>query len=63
MAEIEHFVDPRCKDHPKFFKVENLKILLYSACNQMDGQPASLVNIGDAVEKVSKVISLIQDNS
>lgn len=51
MAEIEHFVDPRCKDHPKFPKVENLGLLLYSACNQMDGQPASLVTIGEAVQK------------
>lgn len=52
MAEIEHFVDPRCKDHPKFSKVENLSILLYSACNQMDGQAASYIKIGDAVQKV-----------
>lgn len=51
MAEIEHFVDPRCKDHSKFSKVENLNILLYSACHQMDGEPPSLVTIGEAVKK------------
>lgn len=53
MAEIEHFVDPRCKDHLKFSKVENLAILLYSACNQMDGQPACLTALGEAVKKVT----------
>ncbi|XP_054712516.1 glycine--tRNA ligase-like [Uloborus diversus] len=51
MAEIEHFVDPRCKDHPKFNKVQDLKLTLYSACNQMDGAAAVLTSIGDAVKK------------
>ncbi|KFM58098.1 Glycine--tRNA ligase, partial [Stegodyphus mimosarum] len=51
MAEIEHFVDSRHKEHPKFIKVKNLKLMLYSACNQMDGVPAVLTTIGDAVEK------------
>ncbi|XP_035207328.1 glycine--tRNA ligase-like [Stegodyphus dumicola] len=51
MAEIEHFVDARHKEHPKFIKVKDLKLMLYSACNQMDGVPAVLTTIGDAVEK------------
>lgn len=50
MAEIEHFVDPANKDHPKFNSVRNIQLLLYSACDQMDGQPPKLVKIGDAVE-------------
>lgn len=51
MAEIEHFVDPSDKAHPKFASVKNLELVLYSACNQMDGQPAQTTTIGEAVEK------------
>ncbi|KAL1430058.1 hypothetical protein MTO96_015538 [Rhipicephalus appendiculatus] len=51
MAEIEHFVDPSDKAHPKFASVKNLEMVLYSACNQMDGQPAQKITIGHAVEK------------
>ncbi|GIZ03289.1 glycine--tRNA ligase [Caerostris extrusa] len=51
MAEIEHFVDPRYKEHPKFKQVQNLKLTLYSACNQMNGESAFISTIGDAVEK------------
>lgn len=38
MAEIEHFVDPTHKDHPKFESVKDLNLVLYSACDQMDGE-------------------------
>lgn len=51
MAEIEHFVDPRCKDHPKFADVENLTLTLYSACHQMDGKSPELMTIGDSIRK------------
>ncbi|XP_055376487.1 glycine--tRNA ligase [Condylostylus longicornis] len=51
MAEIEHFCDPNKKDHPKFVDVRSRKILLYSACNQMDGKSAEIVPIGEAVDK------------
>jgi len=50
MAEIEHFCDPNDKSHPKFSKVASTELVLYSACNQMDGQPATTVTIGDAVK-------------
>jgi len=50
MAEIEHFCDPSDKSHPKFEKVSSTELVLYSACNQMDGQPATVVKIGDAVK-------------
>lgn len=33
MAEIEHFVDPNIKDHPKFNSVADLKLPLLSAEN------------------------------
>lgn len=36
MAEIEHFVDPQDKTHPKFMSVSHLKLPLFSACNQVD---------------------------
>jgi glycyl-tRNA synthetase len=50
MAEIEHFCDPNLKDHPKFADVADYEMILYSACNQMDGQSASRIKIGDAVK-------------
>lgn len=49
MAEIEHFCDPDDKSHPKFKTVENINMLLYSACNQMEGMRAQHVTIGEAV--------------
>ncbi|EFN67695.1 Glycyl-tRNA synthetase [Camponotus floridanus] len=49
MAEIEHFCDPSDKSHPKFKTVEDISMLLYSACNQMDGIRAQDITIGDAV--------------
>ncbi|VDD87922.1 unnamed protein product [Enterobius vermicularis] len=53
MCEIEHFVDPNNKQHPKFPKVRDYKVLLFSACNQMDGKSAQETTIGDAVgEKI-----------
>lgn len=53
MAEIEHFCDPNEKTHPKFENVKDTVMLLYSACNQMDGKSASPITIGEAVECVS----------
>jgi glycyl-tRNA synthetase len=34
MAEIEHFVDPENKKHPKFDRVREIKLPLFSAKNQ-----------------------------
>ncbi|KAG7212729.1 hypothetical protein KM043_012996 [Ampulex compressa] len=51
MAEIEHFCDPSDKSHPKFNTLKDISMLLYSACNQMDGKSAEYVKIGDAVAK------------
>lgn len=50
MAEIEHFCDPNDKAHPKFDTVQDVTLMLYSACNQMDGKSAEAVKIGDAVK-------------
>ncbi|KAL1491711.1 hypothetical protein ABEB36_012268 [Hypothenemus hampei] len=49
MAEIEHFCDPNDKTHPKFESVKNVELVLYSACNQMSGEAAERITIGDAV--------------
>jgi glycyl-tRNA synthetase len=54
MAEIEHFVDATDKSHPKFSDIENVEVTLYSAKNQVSGQPTETVKIGDAVK--SKLI-------
>nr|BAN20718.1 hypothetical protein [Riptortus pedestris] len=50
LAEIEHFCDPSDKSHPKFKTVQDTKILLYSACDQMDGKSPSVLTIGEAVK-------------
>ncbi|CAD7086037.1 unnamed protein product [Hermetia illucens] len=49
MAEIEHFCDPNEKSHKKFSTVKDIKILLYSACDQMDGKSPKEVQLGEAV--------------
>ncbi|XP_078521406.1 glycine--tRNA ligase [Lissotriton helveticus] len=51
MAEIEHFVDPKEKVHPKFELVADLNILLYSSKAQISGESASIMRLGDAVEQ------------
>lgn len=53
MSEIEHFVDPADKSHPKFSNVEDVEVVLYSAKNQVSGQPPETFKIGDAVRTVS----------
>ncbi|XP_028425008.1 glycine--tRNA ligase [Perca flavescens] len=51
MAEIEHFVDPNDKIHPKFSNVADLDILLFSSKAQTSGQSAHIMRLGDAVEQ------------
>ncbi|XP_053322804.1 glycine--tRNA ligase [Spea bombifrons] len=51
MAEIEHFVDPSEKNHPKFQNVADLNILLYSSKAQLSGESAQKMRLGDAVEQ------------
>ncbi|TKR77348.1 hypothetical protein L596_018343 [Steinernema carpocapsae] len=50
MCEIEHFVDPEEKSYPKFSKVKDVELMLFSACNQMDGKGATKMSVGAAVE-------------
>ncbi|TXG49025.1 hypothetical protein EZV62_024900 [Acer yangbiense] len=51
LAEIEHFVDPEDKSHPKFSKVANLEILMFPREDQMSGQYARNIPLGEAVSK------------
>ena len=52
LAEIEHFVDPEDKSHPKYFEVVNLEFLMFPREEQMSGQSAKKIRLGDAVSKV-----------
>ena len=58
MAEIEHFCDPVDKSHPKFVDVADVNVVLYSACNQMDGMPPERLTIGEAVRTVGCTVIL-----
>ncbi|XP_067928852.1 glycine--tRNA ligase-like isoform X2 [Watersipora subatra] len=51
LAEIEHFVDPDDKAHPKFDDVQQVELPLLSACNQMDGKSPVSIAVGEAVSK------------
>lgn len=58
MAEIEYFLDPNKKTHPKFADVAHIEVCLYSAKNQENDESPQFVKIGDAVHKVSVVSPL-----
>eukprot|EP00040_Diaphanoeca_grandis_P010787 m.55273 g.55273 ORF g.55273 m.55273 type:complete len:743 (+) comp22044_c0_seq1:222-2450(+) len=49
MAEIEHFVDPSDKTHPKFKTVADLVLPFLSSNNQEQGRPLVHKTIGEAV--------------
>ncbi|KAI8998198.1 hypothetical protein BC832DRAFT_532888 [Gaertneriomyces semiglobifer] len=51
MAEIEHYVDPLKKDHPRFAEVRDIVVPLYSATNQEAAAGPVKMSIGEAVEK------------
>ena len=49
LAEIEFFVDPLKKDHPKFKTVADLELPLYTGDDQEHGRPLKPMRLGDAV--------------
>nr|DAD30401.1 TPA_asm: hypothetical protein HUJ06_009252 [Nelumbo nucifera] len=51
LAEIEHFVDPDDKSHPKYNEVVNLEFLMFPREEQMSGQSAKRMCIGEAVSR------------
>uniref|UniRef100_A0A7S2K6A6 glycine--tRNA ligase n=1 Tax=Zooxanthella nutricula TaxID=1333877 RepID=A0A7S2K6A6_9DINO len=48
-AEIEYFVKPTDKRHPKFAGIKKTKLLLFSSDRQLKAEPHEEVTIGDAV--------------
>lgn len=48
-AEIEHFVDPRCKDHPKFASIADMKVNLYGREQQLTTFEPEMMELGEAV--------------
>jgi len=54
MAEVEYFVDPQEKARfPKFDNLRDMKVSLFSACNQMDGKSPEMKTLDSAVKEVS----------
>ncbi|GKU92916.1 hypothetical protein SLEP1_g6573 [Rubroshorea leprosula] len=51
LAEIEHFVDPEHKEHPKYCEVENLEFLMFPREEQMSGQSAKKIRLAVAVSE------------
>ncbi|TQD79415.1 hypothetical protein C1H46_035022 [Malus baccata] len=51
LAEIEHFVDPEDKSHPKFAEVAELEFLMFPRELQMSGESAKTIRLGEAVAK------------
>ena len=50
-AEIEHFLDPLDKSHPKFKIVKDVKIKFYTCEAQMAGTDMQHITVGEALEK------------
>jgi len=50
-AEIEHFLDPLDKSHPKFKNVKDVKIKFYTCEAQMAGTDMQHITVGEALEK------------
>jgi glycyl-tRNA synthetase (class II) len=59
MAEIEHFVDPLKKSHPRFNEVKDTKLRLLDQSIQSEGktEPKELT-VGMAIEKVKHMLWL-----
>ncbi|KAG8379652.1 hypothetical protein BUALT_Bualt07G0111300 [Buddleja alternifolia] len=51
LAEIEHFVDPDDKSHPKFSEVEKSEFLMFPREDQVSGRAARSIPIGQAVSQ------------
>jgi len=49
MAEIEHFVNPEDKSHPKFHVLKNKELVLFAADAQLTTGRTLNISIGDAV--------------
>lgn len=62
MAEIEHYVDPLDKAHPRFAEVKDVKLSLLAKDVQLDGRTdLTEMTIGDAVAQVRPDQSLFSE--
>ena len=52
LAEIEHFVDPNDKSHPKFSEVSELEFLMFPKEDQLAGHSAKKTILSKAVSQV-----------
>lgn len=57
LAEIEHFVDPDDKSHPKFAEVSELEFFMFPREDQVAGRQARRIVIGEAVSQVDAIRS------
>lgn len=56
MAEIEHYVDPLDKVHPRFGEVKDVRLRLLAKDVQLDGRTdLTEMTVGEAVAKVRLV--------
>ncbi|KAH8513004.1 hypothetical protein H0E87_006346 [Populus deltoides] len=51
LAEIEHFVDPEYKSHPKYSEVADLEFLMFPRELQISAQSAKKIQLCEAVSK------------
>eukprot|EP00968_Pinguiococcus_pyrenoidosus_P017719 scaffold1790_cov257-Pinguiococcus_pyrenoidosus.AAC.14 len=51
MAEIEHFVNPEEKSHPRFKTIADKKLRLFSSDAQMGDGKKTIMTVGDAVAR------------
>lgn len=49
-AEIEYFVKPTAKEHPKFVEVQDLKLSFFTANCQETAQDPKMMTVGEAVK-------------
>lgn len=59
MAEIEHFVNPNDKRHPKFKRLAHVKLVLFPADAQLSTGRTTVMTIGDAVAQGERFTFLI----
>ncbi|KAJ8539250.1 hypothetical protein K7X08_013502 [Anisodus acutangulus] len=58
LAEIEHFVDPEDKSHPKFPDVANLEFLMFPREDQVAGKSARRIPLGDTIAREKSGVPL-----
>lgn len=51
MAEIEYFIDPVSKDHPKFHTVQDLVVPIYDRKTQEVSQEPLMITLKEACDK------------